>query len=892
MPYGVRHWVLVLCVCGWGMATAQPVNNSRRGGALRDTVGVDTVVGTVTADSVGMQEVEQVVRFSRDSLDAPVNYSAEDSMIYDIAQSTIRLYGKAQVTYKDLEITAGYIAFDWANSVVRAQFWGTDSLGQVAQKPHFVQGEQSFDADSMRYNIKTQKGKVYAVTTSQSDGFLHSGESKFNLKADTSGNSVVYSLNNFFTTCTDQAHPHFGIRSQKAKIIPNKLIVVGPSNLEIGGIPTPLFLPFGFFPITQTRRSGLIFPNDYDVNERLGIGIRGIGYYWGISDHHDLRVVGDIYSRGSFKISLQSNYAYKYRSNGNITLELGNTKYGQKGTSEYNSQRSYLLRWSHTQDSKANPYHSFSGNASIQINNHLSALNTDANSVLNNILNSSVTYRRNFIGKPYSFTAGFTHTQNTSTRAMTVVLPTLNFNVFSVAPFKRKKAVGKERWYEKVTFNYATDFKNEVSLPDTMLFTRTAIDTARFGMQHTLTPQMQFKLFKYINVSPTFSFTERWYAKAVTKTFVNEPDIRRDTTFQNGEIVAIDIDTLSYGFIRNSYDYRFVPVHTYNTGIGINTNLFGTINFKKGKIRALRHVLSPSINFRYSPDYSQSRYFDTLTVLNTKGIAQTQRYAIYENAVFGMPSTTGKTSSIAFSLGQTLEAKIYSRKDTLNPIKKIQILRNLNASMSYDLARDSLNWSPLSTSGSTTLFKKIGLVFNAAFDPYALSAEGKQINTSHFQQTGKILRFTNAGFSLNTSLTTSEIQSWLNAGSTNPNLNPFPLSRYLDRFSLTYSFAVAQRKINGTDTLVTTSNTIGISQTSIRLTPKWRIDIGNIGYNFASKNITYPDVGFYRDLHCWEMGMNWQPVAKTFNFRLNVKPGTLGFLKIPYNKTRFDDPFN
>jgi LptD protein len=840
----------------------------------------------------------QNIKYSKDSLDAPITYDSQDSMILDIKNKKVHLYGKAVVTYTSLELTADYIIFDWGNNIVEAVGL-PDSVGNISGNPVFKESDQTFNAKRIRYNFKTKKGLVYEATTQEKDVYVLGKVGKMHSKDESKGQTddYIFSENAIFTTC-DHPDPHFGIRSQKQKVIPNKVVVVGPSNLEVGGVPTPLWLPFAFFPLKKGERTGLIFPRDYEFSDAWGFGLRNVGWYFPINDYLDLTVSGDIYTRGSWGLKLNSKYRKNYKFSGSLTLGFSDRRSEERGVPI--SNKSYTLQWSHTQDPKAHPLNRFSGSVNIQSNNYQSLNLNDFNSKYQNTLTSNINYTRLFPDKPFRFTASMSHSQNTQTRKVDIKLPTADFQLTRIYPFKRKAGTGKDKWFEKISLQYTANAQNRISATDTTLFSQQTLDDMQFGIKHTANTNASFQVLKFFNITPAINYKEIWYFDHVQKEL--DPSLVVDTTWvvidpDFPDSVKMELDTVSYGTVEDLKVRGFKPLRLFNTNISVSTQIFGTKRFSKGKIRGLRHVLKPIVSFGYTPDYTNPSlgYFDYVDTDTRPEFNNPERYDIFENGIYDRTPTGGKAMSLSYSLNNIFEAKVWSKRDSTE--KNIKLFDNFRINGDYNFAADSFQLSRVRMNGTTRLFKGITtLTFSASFDPYAFDVEeGRRINKFYWDTDRKFLRFEAASLRFNTGLTINKIRDIVTGKDKNEKSEPASAKLgdegILDMFAgfrISHQLAfTGMTQLNGRDTFFVSTNSITMSG-SIKLTRKWSLRVGNISYDFKLNRLVYPDIGFYRDLHCWQMGMDWQPANGTYSFYLNVKPGSLDFIKVPYQRGNQD----
>jgi len=840
-------------------------------------------------------ETTAKIRYSSDSLDVPVNYSAADSMIYDLAGERIHLYGGASVEYESMSLKADYIIFDMANDIVIAS-----SLG--GKKAEFVDGTQEFNSDSIKYNFRTQKGKVYQVRIEEGDGYLLSDNVKFDMRSQKHADEedIVYAQGTIYTTC-DHPEPHFGVRSRKAKIIPDKVIVVGASNLEIENIPTPLVLPFGFFPLKKGRRSGLIFPRNYEFSPKLGFGLRNIGYYKAMNDYWDLQVTGDIYTRGTWRLNTRTSYKKRYKYTGSLAVGYSHQRLDIPEI-EPRPQRDFNIQWSHNQDASAHPTRTFRASVNFGTGTYFSNNFNDAQSVLQQTLNSSVSVRKKFPGKPFTLSAGFSHNQNTRSRLMTINFPEVTFNMTQINPFERKNKIGKERWYEKITFSYNTNLKGIARTNDTLIFQKDRLDEANLGMKHDPRVEMNFRIFKYINVNPTIKYSEEWYLKTYELDFDPDSIFNQIIEYEYDEngnirldpdgdtIINTITDEVIYGKIDTTYRYGFASLREVSGGVSFNTRLYGMLPLGK-QGQAIRHTVTPNVSMNFSPDYLRPfwGYYDSIQVDN-RDVYDKEIYSRFNDGVFGGAPSRTRQASISYGITNQLEGKFFSKKDSTERFKKVMLINQLSINSSYNLAADSFNMANIRMSGNTKFFKVINANFSASFDPYALNSVGRRVNTYYWKENRRLMRFTNANLTLTTRLNPQDISDAFGKNKGEKGERRPSNKQVISSLSFTYSFNISKQFENGKDTLKVTRNNIGLSRTTLNLTDKWRADIGSIGYDFVRKQMTYPDLSLYRDLHCWESGFSWQPERRTFAFFLRVKPGTLDFLKVPYARNRVD-PF-
>jgi hypothetical protein len=564
----------------------------------RDSVPFDSIVPAKRIDIV----------ISKDSIDAKVEYGSVDSNYLDNSTRRVYLYGDAYVRYKDLELKADYIVVDLDSSIAFASGL-PDSLGELQGNPQLTMAGESFVSQRIRYNFKTRKGFIYNVVTEEGDLLIHGDKTKFVAATsdDSRKDDVLYNEGALITTC-DLPEPHYGIRARKVKTVPDKVAVVGPSHLEIFGVATPLWLPFGFYPVSEKRTAGIIFPRDYERSPQWGFGLKEFGYYFPIKDWADARITGDIYFNGSWGLGLSSNYVKKYKFRGN--LRLGYSTRITEASNSYleSSAKSFAINLTHNQDPKSHPYQTLGGSINIQTNDYQSLNYNDASSVLTSSYSSNFNYSRIFPNKPYSLTAGLSHSQNTQSHLVTITAPDLNFRLNRIYPFKSKKRTGPEQWYEKIAFQYSGNAKGQVAGTDTTLFEKKTWDAAQYGAQHRASASTNFSVLKYFNFTPSVDYGETWFFKTRENVFVFDPNnpkfVRQDTVwFPDSSGYFIVPDTINTGIIERDsiFDKGFQAFRSVSGSINMNTQIFGLIQFKKGWLRGIRHVIKPNIGFSFAP---------------------------------------------------------------------------------------------------------------------------------------------------------------------------------------------------------------------------------------------------------------------------------------------------
>jgi hypothetical protein len=874
---------------------------------LRDSA----YLARVYADSLGRDTLVQdslvpdnaiVVHMSPDSLDAEVVYGSVDSNYLDNVTRRVYLYGDAYVQYKDLELKADFIIVDLDSSIATAEGL-IDSTGKLAGNPEFkMEGQEPFSARKMRYNFRTRKGFILDALTTQSDLFIHGTRTKFISDGDTIyHDDVLYSKGALITTC-DAPVPHFGIRASKIKTIPDKLAVIGPSHLELFGVPTPLILPFGFYPVSNTRRAGLIFPRDYEQSQQQGFGLRDLGYYIPFGEKMDLKLLTDVYFNGTWGVKVVSNYIKKYKYRGNF--ELGYSSRVSEPANTYQKERrnSFTINLTHNQDPKANPNQTLGGTIRVQSNDYQSLNYNDAQSALENIYSSNFNYSRTFPGKPYSLTASFNHSQNTRTHRVDINAPDINFRVNRIYPFKRKSRIGPEQWYEKIAFTYNNNTKSHLQATDTTLFDKETWDNFQYGMQHKATANVNFNIGNF-NFTPSINYGETWFFQTHDNRYefdaTDSQYVRIDTVYFPDSInYYLRNDTVNYGRVIEDLRHSFTPYREMNAGISMNTQFFSLLQFKKGWLRGLRHVLKPSFGFTFVPK-SPDHYFQE-TKFSERYPDSTRVFSRFNNLLFSARPLDKSQANLSYSFTNLFEAKFWSRRDSTE--KKLKLFDNISVSGSYNLAlkKNQNPWSPVNISGTTRFFKGITTVgISAQYSFYALKSNGLLDTTLYLKSNNKLLRFNNLNIRFSTGISYNDLReifgkkATANTEETQDDRDPAPPGRtyntgdafidLLSNFSINHEFHIARRDRVIGDTTVISTHTINLVG-SMQVSPNWHLRFGNIGYDFKSKQLTYPDVGIARDLHCWQLGFSFQPDRNTYTFSINAKPGTFDFLK--YNDRR------
>lgn len=810
-----------------------------------------------------------------------VKYKSKDYVKISQRTKKIYLYNEAELYYQDTELKSGIIILDYEKNEVYAGRL-KDTAGVYSQPPYFKQGANVVEPDSIRFNFDTEKAKIWNSRTEQ-NGTQILGEI-----TKKENDSVVFIKNAKFTTSKDIDNPEYYFLARKIKLVPNKKIVSGVTNMYIADVPTPIGFPFAYFPLTDDRASGFIFPT-FGENSSRGYFFQNGGYYFAINDYVDLALLGDYYTNGSYAFRVESNYAVRYRFRGNLSMRFEAVINSQRGFPDYSKSNIYNIRWTHNQDAKANPNSRFTASVNLGSSQFFQASINQLNTpnFLNNTLNSSVSYSRTFPSYPsvnISMTA--THSQNTNTESVNLTLPTLQASVERIFPFAPKNGV-KKGALQNINFQYNLRGENRINTTDSLFLKSEMFDDAKVGMQHSIPIATNFKIFKYLSVSMGGNYDEVWTLQTSRRS-----DARFDPDNPEVELPSVK-DTI------NGFDsYR-----TYNFSASIGTTLYGT--FERGKdrkIQAIRHTLRPTISYNYNPAFDQ--YYDTYFV-DAEGTTSAE-YTRFEDGLFGAPSRTF-ASSVGFSLANTVEAKVRSKDSTQTEPKKVMLLNSLNFATSYNIAADSLAWSPVQVTGSTQLFdNKLNINFNASLDPYAIDNQGRRINKFNIDNGGSLFRLTTASANMNYSFSSKNFKGNKNAvdntrsGGRDDDLfgqaQDFSDRQTFDDSSdedeekedveayranipwdLRVAYTVTYQNNNRQNEI---SNNSLMFSGNVELTPQWKVGVSS-GYDFKNKGFTFTQMRFERDLKSWRINFNWVPFSAraSWYFFIGIKASILRDVK-------------
>ena len=912
--------VVILMMAG----THTPLFKGKKKAAKADSTAVDSVqrrdsLGNVVVDTTQMDSLERAIyrhnkvvddsirldslnRKRSGGIEAPIEYTANDSLVYDARTQTAHLFGSSNVKYQNMDLASDKIYMSLDSSLVHATGTRDSSVKDgVKNKPVFTMGQDKYETDTIAFNFKTKKAYIDNVYTEQEDGFLRGERSK----RDSTG--VIYLEHGRYTTC-DEEHPDFYIALSRARVRPGKDVVFGPAYLVVADVPLPLAIPYGFFPFTKHYSSGFIMPS-YGDEQARGFYLKDIGYYFALSDKWDLKLLGEIYTRGSWGFSAASNYRKRYRYNGSFLFSYQDTKTGDKGLPDYARQESFKIQWSHRQDSKANPYSSLAASVNFATSsyerNNLNSL-YNPQTLTQSTRTSSVSWSTTFssIGLTLSATANLSQNMRDSTLAVT--LPDLNIAVSRFYPFKRKHAVGNERWYEKISMSYTGQIGNSINTKEDKFFKSNLIKEWRNGWNHEIPISGNFTLFNYLNVSPSFRFTDRMQSAKVERSW--------DTAKQ------VEVADTTYGF-HNIYNWNF--------SMGMSTKLYGfwTPNRKifGDKIQAIRHVLTPQVTFSYAPDFGASRYgyWKTYQKTDADGNVSLVEYSPYSTGMFSVPGR-GKTGSISFSLGNNLEMKVKSDKDSTG-VKRISLIDDLAINMSYNMAAKTRPWSDLGMNIRLKWWKNYTFNMNAVFATYAyeLDDQGKPYVGTHTEWgKGRFGRFQGMSQNISYTLTPeklsklfggggsreddkrragngddegvdtdieSNVDEVMERGKHNARKEKSKASTDEDGYmafsmpwSLTFGYGVTMRESNDINKFnykkmrypYKFSQTLNVSG-NIRISDGWNISFSS-GYDFESHEISMTTASLQRDLHCFNMSCEVVLAPYTsYNFTFRCNAATL-----------------
>ncbi len=821
-------------------------------------------------------------------LEAVITYSAADSIIPDFENQKMYLYKKAVINYQNIELKADYIMLDLVKKEVYAEGL-PDSTGAIVGTPVFKEGNDEFESKTMRYNFETQKGIITDVKTTQGDGFVHS-----DLTKKISKDEFVLRKGKY-TTC-DAEHPHFYLRMTKAKVISNKKIITGPAYMVLEDFPIYFpMIPFGYFPNSTTYTSGILIPT-YGEEQTRGFFLREGGYYWAANEHFDLALRGDIYSKGSWATNVRSNYKVRYKYNGSFNFSYNLNKYSEKPLPDASITRGFSLAWTHSQDSKANPNRTFSASVNLSTStydkeNSYANTATSIQNYLQTQKSSSISYSQKFENSPFNLSLNLRHSQNSRDTTISLSIPELTFNMSKINPFKVKNRIGPVRWYEKISFSYSGSIKNSISnVKESELKNKSILRDWQNGWRHSIPISLpSFNLLKYINLSPSFNYSERWYTSYINKRY--DPN----NTYASPRADHLATDTV-YSFRRN-YDYSY--------SLSTSTNIYGmyTMRNPNSRIKAIRHKITPTASFSYTPDFGQKKFGFWGTYID--GTGKTQYYNHFVNGVFGSAGM-GESGAISFSLNNNLEAKVLettdsiASKDAKPKYKKVKII-DITSSTSYNMIADSFKLSTIALSARTTI-KGISVNMGGTLNPYMVNEKGRVLDEyvwNHKNGFGKLGRLTNANMSFGMNFE-SKKEKTTAEGDKQKKVEEKPVKNdeieYVDfkmpwSFRFDYSFYYSNSYVpNSSGKIKPTINQSLNFSGRLSLTDKWQMDM-NTNFDVQAMKFSFTTVNITRTLHCFNMSFNFVPFGdrKSYSFTLSASSSMLRDLKISKQRSWLDN---
>ena len=806
------------------------------------------------------------IKISKDALTSVVKAEAKDSIVMDMQHNLFYLYGKAKVSYEEMTLNAGQVTYNQANNIVSAAPYSAQKdTGE--DKNTFTQGKEKFTYDSMLYNFKSKRAIVRNVHSQYGEGFVFSEQVKRN------PDQTIYGYHSVYTTCALDT-PHFGINALHIKVIPNKCIISGPCNLTIEGVPTPLFLPFGIFPISDKQKSGFLLPT-YTVEQQRGLGLLNGGYYFYLSDHMDLLTQANVYTKGSYALSAISDYSSIYEYRGSFKFSYAYNKTGEDFEPGATIQKDFMLNWAHQSDGKAIPGQSFSASVQVGTSSFYSNNSLDPNQILQNQYTSNISYSKSWQGTPIGLTISALHNQNTGTGQVNVTLPSVNFHITQINPFQKKSHI-KAKWYDKITSSYTVDMLNRTTFTDsTFRLANLSLSNFQTGIHHAIPLSASYTVLKYINMSFSVNYDEYWITQKLHEGW-SAKDNKIDSQINQG----------------------FFAERDFTAGVNFSTRIYGLKIFKKGSLRGIRHVLTPSVGLSYHPDFGASPFnYYYKTHLDTS--ANISYLSPFQTSIVGVPPN-GKSGQVNFGLNNNLQIKVRSAKDTVTGYKNVTLIDALGINVSYNPAVDSFQWSAIGVNFRTNVMDKINISSSASFDPYAFNYDqGRRLPETMEDMGFGLARFTNASLSLGSNFHSKPI-----SGTNNPTnseeygriMRSAGYNDYVDfnvpwsfNFSYTLSANQTYNAIDKRDTLVYSQSLTFAGE--LQITKRWKMNLSS-GYNFGYRQLTLTSLDVYRDLHCWAMHLQLVPFGprKSFTFTLNVKSAILQDLKLVKRRDYRDSP--
>ncbi|MCX6241844.1 MAG: putative LPS assembly protein LptD [Bacteroidetes bacterium] len=869
--------MLLFVFMGFTLHAFQPSIQDTLKSKLPDSLKVMSKADSAKSDSIQKKKQSGV------KLKSKVDFKATDSLRFEVDKQKVYMFKDADVKYEDISMKSAYLEIDFPKSEVYAT-GVPDSTGKDQGIPDFAQGALSFKSKEMRYNYDTKRGFIKTVFTKQDEGYLHGTVVK---KME---NDVTYVKNGAYTTCDRPDDPHFAFRFGRAKVIPGKRVITGPAFMEIAGVSTPIIVPFGYFPSRSGRHSGILMPT-YGETDNRGFYFQNMGYYWAINQYMDLTVQGDIYTHGSWAVRPSLRYTKRYKYTGGIRFGYALNRIGSQDAPDFQIKKDFEFHWSHAQDSKARPRSTFSANVNIVSNTYNQYnLSSSTQNYLSNTFTSSVNYSTNFGGKVY-LNLNFNHNQNTLSKSINLTLPQVALSVNQFYPFRRKNPVGNLKWYENISMKYNLDLENRYYTYDSLLFRGNWIDSLQNGIRHSIPISASIRVLKFFTWTNSVNFTDRMYFKTIRKYY------QKDTIINAGDTLLPGYKTRQVSGFANAIDASFSS--------SINTRIYGMYQFKKGPLVAIRHMVTPSLSFSYSPDFAGATLGYYRYIENDTNTINPQKYSIFQQGIYGSPPQY-RAGVVSFGLSNNLEMKVRNRKDTVTGTKKIPLIDDLSLRISYDLTKDSLNWSPLQLSARSTLMKGLSIQYAAQWDMYAHDSLGRRMNITTLKAFNKLLKFDNSSVDIgfNYSLSSDKLKKKKPAptvaanstqastpATTQEKIDAVPDYDYYVDFDIPWSFNInynfhytnsySSAYMHNVDQVV---QTLGVSG-QLNITPKWKISL-TTGWDFTHGQISYTSIDVYRDLHCWEMRFGWIPKGgqQSWSFSINIKASMLQDLKLNKKK--------
>ena len=875
----LTYFLLLFCFFVFGQETDKsPVRPS-----LADTTGNLIVPSdTIIRDTITSTDILRIDSVASPVIEAPIDYNAEDSIIVSFDGQKVFLYNNARVNYQQIELTAYYIELDLETREVYAEGI-TDSTGTLIQKPIFKDGNDEFESKTLRYNFDTEKGIITEVITEQGEGFVHSQRTK-KISAE-----AFILKDGKYTTCSAE-HPHFYLHLSKAKVISNNKIITGPAYMVLEDFPLYFpIIPFGYFPNTPTYSSGILVPM-YGEEQNRGFFLRDGGYYWAASEYFDLAVQGDIYSKGSWGTNFNTNYRKRYKFSGAFNFNYAVNKYGQEGLDTYRRSPQFAITWSHSQDPKANPNRKFSASVNFSTSGYDRQNSYSAERYLSSQKSSSISYTRKFENSPFNMSVNLRHSQNSRDSTLTLSMPEMTFSMAKIYPFRRKTRSGPVKWYEKFGFNYTGNLKNTVTAKESEILNQSLAEDWKNGIRHNVPISLpSFNLLNHINMSPSFSYNEKWYFKKFDYSY--DPDGAAGAV--PGIPTTVDVDTITG--LNRVYDYAY--------SLSASTNIYGMFlpRNPNSRIKGIRHKMTPSISFSYRPDFGADR-FDYWQAVPVDETGTIRYFDVNAGGVYGGSPGRGASGAINFSLNNNLEMKVLNTKDTTqtnsdDQFKKVKLIDNLSFSTSYNLIADSFNLAPISLRARTTI-SGVSINMNGTVDPYVRDEDYQRVNRYAWTEKSgfaKLGRLTRASISFGMQFQSGKGQKKAARNEElveEEKILPGEYEDYIDfnipwNFGFDYSFSYSEGRTK--DSKAKFTQTLGL-RGNVELTEKWSLRM-NTNFDIMAREFSFTTFNVDRDLHCWQMSFNFVPFGyrKSYGFTISAKSSMLKDLKLEKRQSHFDN---